>query len=332
MISRITHMPLVMNMMSFVMACTFVPQSSVADDAVQEQPWAEKTFQVKTHDFGTVPAGQKAEYDFQLSNPLDVPIHVREIKRSCGCTTPTIESRSIQPGESTNVHVKFNTEAFKGKKGATLTVVFDKPKYAEVQLRVDGFILSNLTLRPARMDFGKIKQGQEKSITVKLDHVGNRGWSIVKLESKVPWLTAEAQLMSRRFGKVSYQIKATVGENAPEGILNHQLVLISNERGHSRVPLQVSGSIGSAIHVAPQTIAKGSLKVGESIEKRIVVKADNPFRLQNITCEGWSVVYPKPEKESQLYLLNATFTLESDTPGSRIVVEQAEPQSLQPAK
>ena len=50
----------------------------------------------------------------------------------------------------------FNTNSFHGQRGATLTVIIDKPFYAEVQLHVRGYIRSDVggraRQRPVRLD------------------------------------------------------------------------------------------------------------------------------------------------------------------------------------
>ena len=40
-----------------------------------------------------------------------------------------------------------------------MTVYFDKPTYAEVQLQVAGFIRSDVVLQPGEIDFGNVDLG-----------------------------------------------------------------------------------------------------------------------------------------------------------------------------
>src|SRR4051812_2994080 len=46
-------------------------------------------FEEETHDFGTVPEGPTAEYDFEFKNVGKEPIVITEAHGSCGCTVPT---------------------------------------------------------------------------------------------------------------------------------------------------------------------------------------------------------------------------------------------------
>ena len=57
----------------------------------------------------------------------------------------------------------FNTTAFLGQHGATITVVLDKPFYAEVQLHVSGFIRSDVQIEPGSVQMGQFEQGSRPS-------------------------------------------------------------------------------------------------------------------------------------------------------------------------
>jgi len=75
-------------------------------------------------------------------------VHVRSVRTSCGCTTPrwcTRRSAARERGHSGRLH----TRSFTGQRGATITVVFDRPYYVEAQLQVRGFIRSDVVFTPA---------------------------------------------------------------------------------------------------------------------------------------------------------------------------------------
>src|SRR5687767_9627208 len=105
-------------------------------------------FQTTEHDFGTVARGAKAEFAFEFENLYEEDLHVAKVYSSCGCTTPAIEKRDLKTFEKAQILATYNTRAFLGQKSATITVVFDKPQYAEVQLEVSGYIRSDVVLEP----------------------------------------------------------------------------------------------------------------------------------------------------------------------------------------
>jgi len=62
-----------------------------------------------THDYGEVPEGPTAEYDFSFKNTGNKPIIISEAHGSCGCTVPTWPHEPILPGKKAKIHVTYNT-------------------------------------------------------------------------------------------------------------------------------------------------------------------------------------------------------------------------------
>jgi len=112
------------------------------------QEWAKKMFSVTSHNFGTVARGSKTEYRFVFRNLYEEDIHVSGVRTSCGCTSPSVTKKLLKTHETSEVVATFNTRTFLGQHGATLTVTFDRPFTAEVQLRVAGNIRGDVTFEP----------------------------------------------------------------------------------------------------------------------------------------------------------------------------------------
>src|SRR5690606_33660741 len=118
-----------------------------------------KMFNTRSHDFGTVARGAKAVYHFQVKNIYEEDAHIASVRSSCGCTTPQIVKPYLKTFEVGEIVAELNTVAFMGQKNATLTVVFDKPFYAEVQLQVSGLIRSDVVVTPGDIRLGSVDQG-----------------------------------------------------------------------------------------------------------------------------------------------------------------------------
>lgn len=58
-------------------------------------------------DLGTLQIGDQKELILQLENTLEVPVVINEIKRFCGCTIPTYDSKPIFPLKSSEVKIVF---------------------------------------------------------------------------------------------------------------------------------------------------------------------------------------------------------------------------------
>ena len=110
--------------------------------------WTTKMFETTSHDFGTVARGERAEFQFVLENLYVEDVHISAVRASCSCTTPEIKVATLKTHEKGAIVAKFNTAAFLGAKGATLTVTFDKPFLAEMQLQVRGTVVAKTVQTP----------------------------------------------------------------------------------------------------------------------------------------------------------------------------------------
>ena len=270
--------------------------------------WSDTAFPTKTHNFGTVAVAAKTEFRFPVYNTFSTPMRIQSVRASCGCTTPIVETNYIPPGGSGTILARFNTGTFRGKKGATLTVVITQPFYSEVRLRVDGYIRSDMVFHPGSIEFGKVDQGKAKSLSTRILYAGRNDWEVVDVQSNKPWLQPVVQQTTRGGGRVEYQLAVNVREDAPTGYFQDEIIVVTNDRSMPRVPLRVAGQVESALSISPQAIALGSLKPGQSVEKRLVIRGRQPFTIASVDCPGWDVqVDPTPVAKST-HIVTARFT------------------------
>src|SRR6188474_107604 len=151
--------------------------------ALPAKEWAQKMFRVMTHDFGHLARGAKAEFAFELQNLYEEDVHIADVRTSCGCTTPTITKPTLKTWEKGAIVATLNTRSFVGQRNSTLTVVIDKPYYAEVHLTIAGYIHSDVDFQPGVAALGDIEQGRggEQSVTVTYRGVGQ--WQIADVRS-----------------------------------------------------------------------------------------------------------------------------------------------------
>ena len=100
--------------------CTFGFLASVlvlAASAASAQQWATSMFETTRHDFGTVAAGAKTEFEFPLKNTYIEDVHVASVHASCSCTTPSIKKEWLKTYEKGAIVAVFNTRTFSGSRG-----------------------------------------------------------------------------------------------------------------------------------------------------------------------------------------------------------------------
>jgi len=276
--------------------------------------WARRLFKKTSHDFGVVARASKTEYSFEFTNTLDTDLHVTYVRSSCGCTKPRVQQRTVKSGETGAVIARYNTRGFTGQRGATVTVVFDRPGYAEVQLHVKGYIRRDVVFHPGKVDFGSIDQGEPAERTVKLEYAGRRDWRIVSVRSPLPHLLVETKETHRAGGRVGYELIARLSDDAPTGYVTTELTLETNDRRFKSVPLVVTGRVSPTLSVSPALLFLGNVPAGSQCTKRLVVRGPEPFRITKVECEDLRFQFEMTDEAKTLHFVPVLFNAD-DIPG-----------------
>jgi hypothetical protein len=273
------------------------------------QDWATKMFKTTSHDFNMVARGERAEFEFVLENLYVEDVHIAAVRTSCRCTTPEMTTETLKTHQKGAIVAKYNTAGFLGAKGATLTVTFDKPFVAEVQLNVRGFIRGDVTPELATVGFGSVDEvsGAERTITI--NHLGRPGWGITEVRSINPYLSAIATELDRSATQVAYRIVVRLDRDASASDLAGNLTVVTNDPQSPEIQVPVVGTVRARISASPASLFLGVVEPGQKTTRQIVVRGKEPFRVTEVTCEGrgLKLTAPNTTTEKSLYLIPVTF-------------------------
>jgi hypothetical protein len=288
------------SLIAVAVACCVVGQVSASQ--------VSSMFRSTSHDFGTVARAAKTEHRFEFVNPYSQPLHVKGVRTSCGCTTPIVETETVAPGGKGVILARFNTGTHTGQKAATVTVSFDRPQYMEVQLNVKGYIRSDVVVNPGEITFSNIREGTGAKAQVEIDYAGRSDWQIVGVSSQDGFLNGEAIELSRSGGRVKYQLTASLGVNAPAGILQTELIINTNDRRLTKIPVRVNATIQPDIAVTPQTMALGPINPGDSIQKVFIVRGHQPFLITDVNSSEFDIRFDPIKDPKPLHTLPLTLS------------------------
>jgi len=277
------------------------------------QSWADKMFKVKKHDFRTVGRGTKAEFHFDFTNLYEEDVHVSAVRTSCGCTTPSLTQETLTTHETASVVATFNTKTFIGKKAATITVVFDKPKYSEVQLKVSGFIRTDITFDPPEINYGELASGKLSEQEIVITHSGNSKWEITDVRSHCKHLQVQLNPAERTAGMVRYRMLVKMDGKMPEGDIRERLTLISNDRSFPTTEMAITGRVRSTVSVSPASVSLGTTAPHGKAENRLVVRADEPFEIQEVQCRDKRLAFDLPTGEKKVHFVKMHFVGDGST-------------------
>jgi hypothetical protein len=273
------------------------------------QPWATEMFQTTRHDFGTVARGVKTQFEFELKNLYLEDVHISGVRSSCGCTTPEIKVATLKTHEAGAIVARFNTHLFLGSKGATVTVTFDKPYPAEVQLHVSGYIRDDIAVTPGSVQFGSVSQGSAAERSVQVACRGRGDFQIIEVKSANPHISAKAVETNRGDGAVGYQLAVQLDSSSPAGDLDDHVLLVTNDERSPQIPVAVRGTVNAQVMVSPHELFLGSVQPGQKVTRQVAVKADRPFQIVSVRTEGKGFEFgtPAASDAKQLHLIPVTF-------------------------
>jgi hypothetical protein len=283
--------------------------------AASAKEWAQKMFQDVTHDFGHVARGAKAEFSFELQNQYEEDVHIADVRTSCGCTTPTITRPTLKTWEKGAIVATLNTRSFVGQRNSTLTVVIDKPYYAEVHLTIAGYIHSDVDFQPGVAALGDVEQGGTAEQEIAVTYRGRGNWQIADVRSANSHLEVELGEPVRQPGLVSYKMLIRLKPDAPAGTLQDQLTLVTNDQRMPTVVLPVEGRVTPPLMVSPSPLLFGTLAPGQTATKQLVISGKQPFRVLSISAESEGLQFKTaPDVTKKVHLIPVTVTA-PESPG-----------------
>ena len=276
--------------------------------AAVAKEWAQKMFATTAHDFGHVARGSKTEFAFEIQNQYEEDVHIADVRSSCGCTTPTITKGTLKTWEKGAIVATLNTKAFLGHRTSTITVVIDKPFYAEVNLSIAGYIHSDVDFQPGSVTFGDVPQGSEAAQEVAVTYYGRNAWQITDVRSANEHLEVELAEARRLGNGIVYKMNVKLKGDAPAGPVNETLTLLTSDPRLPSVTLAVEGRVVPPLSISPASLFLGVLKPGQVVTKQLVVTGKQPFKIVGVKCEDSAFAFKTNDTTKKVHLIPVTFT------------------------
>jgi hypothetical protein len=303
-------------LMRRVMLPATILLAALAAAPAMGQEWARKMFEATNHDFVSVARGSKVEYRFVFTNLYKEDVHIASVRSSCGCTTAQFSERPIKTYEKGEVIATLNTQSYSGQRSATLTVTFDQPFYAEVQLLVTGFVRTDVTLDPPGIEFGSVDAHGTAKRSLGLSYSGgSSNWKITGIKPTSPYLTAQIVEKNRTGGSVSYELSVELKPDAPAGYIHEQIFLKTSEK--TEVPVEVAGQVVGALTISPASLFLGVVDPGKSVTRQVIVRSKRPFKVLNVTSDADGFDFKVSDQAKVLHVIPVTFVA-GDKPGKLI--------------
>lgn len=105
-------------------------------------------FATPVYDFGKVKSGELVKYSYAYTNGGDQALEVTHVQPSCGCTTAGEWTKKVEPGQTGNIPVQFNSANFNGQVFKTITVSCNDKAQPTTVLQLKGTIWKPIEISP----------------------------------------------------------------------------------------------------------------------------------------------------------------------------------------
>ena len=117
------------------------PEQTQKDPTFVSYGATEKLQDPYSWDFGQVKQNQVLEHGFTLKNNTDKALNITGHNTSCGCTVSEIAKKTLEPGESAEVKVQFNSKGYKGKVQQFVYVNTDNQEDPVLKFTIEAFVV-----------------------------------------------------------------------------------------------------------------------------------------------------------------------------------------------
>ncbi|HEY2892969.1 MAG TPA: hypothetical protein VGJ16_02105, partial [Pirellulales bacterium] len=167
----------------------------------------------------------------------------------------------------------------------------------------------DVDFQPGSISFGEVEQGSPADQQVVVTYRGAANWQIADVRSANTHLEVDLSDPVRQPGQVSYKMQVHLKPDAPAGLLQDQLTIVTNDARMKTVALPIEGRIMPPLSVSPSPLLFGTLAPGQSATKPIVLSGKQPFKVVSISTDAGALQFKvSTEVSKKVHLVPVTVT------------------------
>lgn len=170
---------------------SFILVSSLSAQAVGPKITVDQS----EYDFGTIIEGAIVSHEFFITNEGTSDLNIIKVGASCGCTVAKPAEDKLEPGESTELKVTFNSNHKKGYRKNYVTVTSNDKNNKNLKIITTAKVLDRnkqsdeikngaiLSLSKRTHDFGRVKEGKLLELDIIVRNSGKSDLEIKKVNA-----------------------------------------------------------------------------------------------------------------------------------------------------
>ena len=229
----------------------------------------------KVKDFGLVAKGEILKAVFEVRNTGTAPLEITSVRPTCGCTVANYD-KTIAPGGTGKIEADVDTTAFTGPIAKSVLVFSNDVANNQINLVVRAEVRSFVEVLPRNLLRLNVLQGEPATEKVTLASADGGAFAVTGIDTaggpyKVEYreLPEKERLPDRK--GTQWEVSVTVPPDAPEGLLNHKLIVKTTQPKAAEVTLQVSGVVRPIVQVVPAEVNFGTVAGDAPVGRNIIL-------------------------------------------------------------
>jgi len=147
----------------------------------------------QVHNFGDIVEGTIVTHEFTIINEGDAELQLIKVSSSCGCTAAKPDKDKLQPGDSTNIKVTFNSKSRHGKQKKYIYVFTNDKNNTRYRLIIQSNVMKKaevgakstprISVSENKHDFGKVKEGSLLTLNLGIKSIGESDLLITDVQT-----------------------------------------------------------------------------------------------------------------------------------------------------
>ena len=261
---------------------TFPPVVSQTPAALPGTDNPKIQFASTVYDFEKVRSGDPVKYTFIFTNVGTGTLHINGVQPQCGCTAAGEWTKQVEPGNTGEIPIQFNTSSYHGQVFKTITVSCNDKLQPAVILQLKGNIWKPIDYIPPYTVMNILPDMASASASVKI--VNNLEEPLDVWGPECAYKGFETQLITNKPGK-EYQLTIKATPPLAAGTLSGKVGLSCSMTNSSKLEVPFWANVQAPIAVYPPQVMLQSGPLAN--------KASPAVTIQNNTTNALKLSDPK---------------------------------------
>jgi hypothetical protein len=222
--------------------------------AAAQTPAAPKlTLSQDSWNLGEIWHPQSATLTLIVKNEGDAPLEITDVRTTCGCTLVEPGRKSVPPGETTDVKVRYNSEGKQGHVESKVIIESNDPQRPTVEMPISGevkravnrtpiggLVIRTLETKPGQTGTVRLENQMPEPMKLRLSGSNLQEWLDIEIKEITP-------------GQVYDVIGTTKKELPPEG-LHGRLVFDTGLSKETELTVYARVDVLSRVQIVPPVI------------------------------------------------------------------------------